>query len=101
MKTEKLCDGLELTVTDNVEYVAAYRNDSVSGVAVKCIGLSMMTLTVEMVCKVLETMRDPHIQASFLAAIFDTIKNEKLLNPIVDVAVSYDGRVLRNEKADD
>ena len=99
--TEKLCEGLDLTAADNVEYVAAYRNGSVSGVAVKCSGLSMMALTIEMVCKVLDTMHDPHLQASFFAAMFDGIKDVNVLNPIVDVAVSYDGVVMRKEKADD
>ena len=99
MENQKLCDGLEISVSNDIEYIIAYRRESESGsgITMKCNGLNMMALTSTMVCSELEEMRDPHIQASFFAALFEMVKNEKLLNPIVDVAVSYDGRVLRNE----
>ena len=98
METEKLCDGLELSATDDVEYIVAYRkeNEHEAGVATKCSGMDLMGLSVAIVVNILNELRDPMIHASFFAAMFDAVKHENVLNPIVDLAVSYDGRVLRS-----
>lgn len=97
MKTEKLCDGLELTLQDDISYIIAYRNKrtNCNGVAVCANGMDLMALTTANVINMLETMNEPYLQAVFFATLFDMVKSEDALNPLVDVAVSFDGKVLR------
>ena len=99
MEERKLCDGLELSSADDMEYVCAYhrKGSTDSGIAMKTSGLGMMGLTVTAVVNVLQELREPLIQSMFFKVMFDTIKHEKVLNPLVDLAVSYDGKVLRDE----
>ena len=44
---------------------------------------------------------DGFAQALVMAAFLETIKNMNVLNPSVDMAVSYNGKVLRSENAAD
>ncbi len=44
---------------------------------------------------------DGYFQACCIAALIDAWKENDVLNDSVDMAVSYDGRVLRNENAAD
>lgn len=44
---------------------------------------------------------DGLFQACCIAAIIDAFKEEGVLNDSIDMAVSYNGRVLRNENAAD
>lgn len=104
METEKLCDGLELTTSEDMEYIVVYRNkkSNSGGVAFRASGMDLMALTTATVINTLGTMNNiPYLQASFFATMFDMVKSEDALNPLVDLAVSYDGKVLRKEKADD
>ena len=100
METKTLCDGLELSAADNMEYVVAYheKESPTSGVAVKVNGLNFLALATAVIVNVLEEIRDPWVQACFFRAMFDTIKEQNVLNPIVDMAVSYNCKVLRSEK---
>ena len=54
-----------------------------------------MAMATSVVVNILEDMKEPYIQAVFFKAMFDTIKEHNTLNPIVDVAVSFNGEVLR------
>lgn len=68
MKTEKLGDGLELTVQDDISYIVAYRKKGTNGggVAVNANGMDLMALTTENVINTLKTMNNPYLQAVFL-----------------------------------
>ncbi len=48
-----------------------------------------------------EVKFDGRLQASCLAAFISTLKETGFLNESVDMAVSLDGKVLRNEEAAD
>ena len=101
METEKLCDGLELTASEDMEYIVAYckKRTNCNGVSVCANGMNLMALTTANVINTLETMNnDPYLQAVFFATMFDMVKSENALNPLVDLAVSYGGIVLRKEK---
>ena len=105
METKELHDGLILTTADDMEYSIAYhKNGTVSsGVAVKGNGLVLMALATATVANVLEKLHDPYLQAVFFRSMFDTVKEADVLDPLVDMAVSYNGIVLQssNKKADD
>jgi hypothetical protein len=104
METEKLCDGLELTASEDMEYIVVYRNKKSNGggVAFSANGMDLMALTTANVINTLETMNNnPYLQAVFFATMFDMVKSENALSPLVDLAVSYDGIVLRKEKTAD
>jgi len=45
-----------------------------------------------------ELKHDGFEQACCVAALIDVLKNNDVLNDSVDMAVSYNGRVIRNEK---
>ena len=45
-----------------------------------------------------ELKYDGFEQACCVAALIDVLKNNDVLNDSVDMAVSYNGRVIRNEK---
>lgn len=97
METKNIADGLVLTVSDDIEYILVHhKNGSASsGVSVKGTRLDLMALATSVVADVLDKMNEPYMQAVFFKAMFDTIKESNTLNPIVDVAVSFDGKVLR------
>ncbi|MBR4624074.1 MAG: hypothetical protein IKO56_00890 [Alphaproteobacteria bacterium] len=97
MKTEKFGDVLELTVQDDISYIVTYRKKGTNsgGVDVSANGMDLMALTTANVINTLKTINDPYLQAAFFASLFDMVKIENALNPLVDVAVSFDGEVYR------
>ena len=97
METKNIADDLVLTVSDDIEYILVHhkKGSASSGVSVKGTGLELMAMATSVVVNILEDMKEPYIQAIFFKAMFDTIKEHNTLNPIVDVAVSFNGEVLR------
>ena len=76
------------------------KGSATSGISLKADGLNLMALATAIVADVLEKIEEPYLQSVFFKAMFDTVKETNILNPVVDVAVSYHGKVLRssNEK---
>lgn len=105
MEMKELKDGIVLTIPDDVDYILVHhkKGSATSGISVKADGLNLMALATAMVADVLEKIKEPYLQSVFFKAMFDTVKENDSLNPVVDVAVSYYGKVLRssNEKAAD
>lgn len=56
-------------------------------------------LAAALFAKTLKVLKhDGFEQACCVAALIDVLKNNDVLNDSVDMAVSYNGRVIRNEK---
>ncbi len=93
--------GLELSCSEDMQYIIAYtENDSLNtGCAVKASGMNLMGLATVAVVNVCDKLKnDPMIQATFLKAMIDTLKNSKTLDSAIDMAISFNGRVLRTEE---
>ena len=64
--------------------------------------MQMMTLGASFFATALESVKENgHFQACCISALIDTLKESDALNESVDMAVSYKGRVMRNEEAAD
>ena len=102
METKEIKDGIVLTIPDDVDYILVHhkKGSATSGISLKADGLNLMALATAIVADVLEKIEEPYLQSVFFKAMFDTVKETDILNPVVDVAVSYHGKVLRssNEK---
>ena len=105
METKEIKDGIVLTIPDDVDYILVHhkKGSATSGISLKADGLNLMALATAIVADVLEKIEEPYLQSVFFKAMFDTVKETDILNPVVDVAVSYHCKVLRssNEKAAD
>lgn len=67
--------------------------------------IDVVSLAGSLIGEVLDEIKDDedgYNQACLLAALLETFKSTGVINPLVDMAVSYKGRVLRTKKeADD
>ncbi len=100
MLTRKMFDGLELSCSEDVQFIIAYTENGScdTGCGVRASGMNLMGLATIVVVNVCEKLKeDPMVQATFLKAMIDTLKKANALDSAVDMAVSLNGRVIRVE----